>query len=344
MARLMRGNALPWVAALSLAWSTAAPAQLPFRGTSVSGAPGMRTSSSGVASPPVLFGQTVSQPVIAAPLAVESRAARGRVVALPAFPALRPEQDREVENVSADDRLLQLLLHERKLLEDFGPDHPDVQSLRSRIEVARRHVEECRYRALELEQSRALPPAPPPQPIVIRSEAAPAPPPVVVVVPPPPTPEPPPAPTAFAETPVTAADVAPGRAPMQPDLPVQSFEPVQLPAAAAAPPATPLTTHHLPLTIAAVLVGFVVHSSILVLTLRRGRQPQAGPLRVELLNAPSTVIGPVSLPVEPPVVTRTRLPADAPAASPAEEAVYRQLLEQNLRLREEIHDLEDAAV
>jgi capsular exopolysaccharide synthesis family protein len=71
----------------------------------------------------------------------EGRSREALVAILPESPALASaEATRRGSAVGAQDQLLPLLLNEQELLQDLGPNHPQVQSVKRRIELNRKYL------------------------------------------------------------------------------------------------------------------------------------------------------------------------------------------------------------
>jgi len=71
--------------------------------------------------------------------AVKNGVSRADVLAMASDPPSRPQSEnaRTSPRAAADDQLLALLLQEEVMLEDHGPDHPHVESMRKRLRLTR---------------------------------------------------------------------------------------------------------------------------------------------------------------------------------------------------------------
>jgi hypothetical protein len=247
-----------------------------------------------------------------------------------------------------ENQLLQLLIEERMLLENYGKDHPQVISLRARIPVVRALVEERRRLQAERERD-ALRAALEARNREARTE------PIIVTVP----------------APAAPAPASPP--PAQPPIVVMMPPAEKAPAAESAPPAQSTTlagaspestseadttaiigalAQRLPLAVlGAALLGLLLHIAILIHVVRRQRPRGHGTVRVELINGAALgTTAPAAVPArqaERPLPSPMRMHR-ATAESKTEPAnadlpIYRQLVADNLRLRAGLAQLESAA-
>jgi hypothetical protein len=247
--------------------------------------------------------------------------------------------------------LLPLLLREQDLLKSFGKDHPEVQALRARIQVVRVWL--------------ATHPQPP-RPEPVRAEAPPAP---IVIVQPPPPPEWPTEPAKPAPPPTVTERIVEVRTVPSPAPPIEVHTvPVEVHTVPAppievhtvAPPAPPPPAANGLLTqlitvLAALVVILLVQLVALVIVLRRFGARLTPQVRVELVQAPPAAgevltqrvyleapAPPARAPAAPmpdlPDLNayRDELAAQADAEKEQDAAVFRQVFEDNLRLREQL--------
>jgi len=299
-------------------------------------------------------------PLAAGPAAPLSAPAAG--LALPAPPAqpAPPDDPKALE----EKYLLPLLAQERALLQNFGPDHPDVRDVRARIEVTADWIQRQPKRE----------PAQPPAPPAIHVELAqpPAQPAIHVAVA-----QPPVQPAFHVEVPAPVVMPAPVVVPPPPaPLPAPVVEKALdlPPPAAAAPPAAPAPAPAPPAhdtivkvlvqlvsILAALVVVLLVQLVALLVILRRFAGKLTPQVRVEVVSAgtpsaqaPGEVLAQriyLDAPTSPrqtgeaPMPTSLgpdyadQLAAEQDAAREQDAAVFKQIFEDNARLREQLETM-----
>jgi hypothetical protein len=255
-----------------------------------------------------------------------------------------------------DNQLLQLLLQEHALLENFGPDHPQVKSLRDRIALARAFIAERRAQEAAAEEIRRAErrlesAAEDKKRTEQRQEAAaeerrrtdlllaaeerrakaertaPPPPPVVVVMPPtePAALPAPTQPSSLASPPPAAVEVQPPVTDAA-DAPLAGFRSWALRFGLA--------------LLAATLLSLVLHVVALICNLRRRKAPGEA-LKVELINATPSAVPAAPKPAPDQNSRRRawseRKPREGQGGpTGVDEAIFRQLVDQNRQLRADI--------
>jgi hypothetical protein len=265
---------------------------------------------------------------------------------------------------SPDNQLLQLLLQERTLLENFGADHPQVKSLRDRIAVVRAFIAERRAQEAAAEEirraERRLESAAEEKKrteqrqetvaeerrrteLLLAAEerrakverSAPPPPPVVVVMPPTE-----PATLPALTQPSSPPPMPPGSPASPPPAVLEARPPVS---DASDAPLDGFRSWALRLglaLLAATLLSLVLHVVALICSVRRRKAPREA-LKVELINATSAAVA-AAPKLAPDQNSRRRAWSERKPregqGEPAgvDEAIFRQLVDQNKQLRADI--------